>query len=321
MMISVIVPVYNCAEYLEKCADSILNQTASELELILVDDGSADGSGTLCDAIGAKDPRVRVIHQANAGVSAARNTGLDAAKGDWIGFVDADDYIAPDAYAVALDAAEDCEIVMWDTVTLWDGGRTAPDTIPLLPEDRVLERQDWRPALLAQMAGAVYRCLYRRALLSGVRFPVGIKLSEDRLFNLHAMGKAQKLCYLKRGTYYRYMRPGSAVNRYHGDKFEKNLQAMEIAEDILKKYWDERYLGVYTKMFVVDGALAAVYEICSREFPGKSRLAAIRAITESEKLAAALAQYPPEGLREHLLAKKANAALLAVGYAFNWKNR
>lgn len=320
-MVSVIVPVYNCGEYLEKCTASILSQTSEELELILVDDGSTDGSGTLCDGIAKKDPRVRVIHQANAGVSAARNAGLDAAKGEWIGFVDADDWISPDTYAVALDAAKGCDIVMWDAVTVWDDSRTELDTIPLLPEDRLLERKDWSPALLAQMAGAVWRCLYRRELLEGIRFPVGIKLSEDRLFNLAAMGKAQKLRYVKKPMYSRYVRAGSAVNRYHGDKFEKNLRAMEFAQETIEKYWDERYLGVYTKMFVVGGALDAIYEICKAEFPGKSRLTAIRAITDHQTLKEALRKYPPAGLREKLLKSKANPALLAVGFAFNWKNR
>lgn len=320
-MVSIIVPVYNCAEHLEKCVGSILAQTHRELELILVDDGSTDGSGALCDALAAGDPRVRVLHQANGGVSAARNAGLEAARGGWIGFVDADDWIDPQTYATALAAGEDCEIVMWDAATVWDGGRTEPDTIPLLPESRVLERSDWSPELLALMAGAVWRCLYRRELIEGIFFPLGIKLSEDRLFNLAAMGKAQRLRYLKTPLYFRYVRPGSAVNRYHGDKFEKNLLALKNAEETIEKYWDESYLGVYTKMFAVGGALDAVYEICSPQFPGKRRLAAIRAITNNETLRAALARYGAVGLRENFLKYRLNAALLAVGCAYNWKHR
>ena len=320
-MISIIVPVYDGAECLPKCVGSILAQTETDLELLLVDDGSTDGSGVLCDTLETTDPRVRVIHQANAGVSAARNAGLDAAKGDWIGFVDADDWIDPQSYATALAAAKNCDVVMWDAVTVFADGKTEPDTIPLLPESRLLERKDWNPALLAQMAGAVWRCLYRRELLEGIRFPVGIKLSEDRLFNLAAMGKARQLQYLKKGMYFRYVRSGSAVNRYHGDKFEKSLLAMKIAEEIINTYWDSSYLGTYTKMFVVSGALLAVYEICSPSFPGKSRLKAIRTITNHETLRSALARYGTTGLREKLLKHRFNTALLAVSYVFNWKNR
>lgn len=320
-MVSVIVPVYNCGSYLEKCVDSILKQTVKDLELILVDDGSTDGSGALCDAIAEKDPRVRVIHQANAGVSAARNAGLAAAKGQWIGFVDADDWIEPETYAAALAMSDGCDIIMWDTVSVWDDGRTEPDTIPLLPEDRLLERGDWYPDLLAQMAGSACRCMYNRKLVEDVSFPVGIKLSEDRLFNLAAMGKAGKLRYMKKALYNRYVRSGSAVNRYHGDKFEKNLLAMNDAEEIIEKYWDERYLGVYSKMFIVGGALSAIYEVCTPEFSGKSRLQTIRAIVGDETLKSALRQYGAAGLREKLLKYRMCIALLAVGYAFNWKNR
>lgn len=102
-MISVIVPVYNAGVYLEACVDSVLSQTYGNLELILIDDGSTDGSGELCDAFALRDTRVRVIHRENGGVSRARNTGLDAAKGDIIAFLDCDDYILPGMYEVLID--------------------------------------------------------------------------------------------------------------------------------------------------------------------------------------------------------------------------
>lgn len=318
--ISIILPVYNCKAYLEKCCASVLEQTHRDLRLILVDDGSTDGSGTLCDAIAAKDPRVTVIHQENAGVSAARNAGLDAATGDYIGFVDADDYIDRDTYRIALAAMEGHDLVMWDAVTVWDDGRQEADTIAPLTESRTLTKQELSPRLLALMAGAVWRCLYRKELLAHIRFPVGIKLSEDRLFNLAAMGRAKSLRYLKQGLYYRYVRSGSAVNRYHGDKFEKSLLAMAHAKKCIAAYWDESYLPVYTKMFVPGGALDAIYEICSKHFPEKSRLAAIKSITSHAAVAEAFQLTPPAGLREWLLYKKWNVALLAAGIAFNRKN-
>ena len=319
-IVSIIVPVYNCESYLERCVNSVLQQTEQNLQVILVDDGSSDGSGALCDRFADTDSRVTVIHQKNAGVSAARNAALEVATGDYIGFVDADDYISKESYAVALEAMEDADIVMWDTVTVWDNGNTAPDTIPLLEEECIVGRQDWTPQLLAQMAGSACRCLYRRKLLTDVTFPVGIKLSEDRLFNIHAMGKAEKLCYLKRGMYYRYVRKNSAVHRYHGDRFEKNLVAMEKAKELLERYWSEEYLEIYTGMFPVGGALSAVYEICSKSFPGKSRLKAIRAITEHPALKEAFSSYRPVGIREKLLQKRMNLLLEAVGFLYNWKN-
>ena len=96
MLISVIVPVYNAGVYLEKCVNSILDQTFTDYELILVDDGSTDQSGALCDEFAQKDPRVLVIHQKNAGSSAARNAGIKASKGSFLSFVDSDDWVDPD---------------------------------------------------------------------------------------------------------------------------------------------------------------------------------------------------------------------------------
>lgn len=107
-MISVIVPVYNVELYLRKCIDSILAQTYRDLEILVVDDGSTDGSGKICDEY-KKDERVRVFHTENRGLSATRNLGLDKATGEWIGFVDSDDWIEPDMYEVLFRKAEETE--------------------------------------------------------------------------------------------------------------------------------------------------------------------------------------------------------------------
>lgn len=318
--ISIIVPVYNCKSYLQRCVNSILQQTHRDLQLIIVDDGSSDGSGELCDRFAGTDSRVTVIHQKNAGVSAARNAALEIATGEYIGFVDADDYICEETYEVALSSMNGADIVMWDVVSVWDNGNTAPDTIPLLEKDCVIGNEDWTPQLLAQMAGSACRCLYRKELLTDVTFPVGIKLSEDRLFNIHAMGKAEKLCYLKRGMYYHYVRSGSAVHSYHGDRFEKNLLVMEKAVSLIEEWWTQEYLQVYTRMFVINGALEAIYEIGKREFPDKNRLAAIGSITAHGAMKDAFALYQPHGLREKMLQKERNLALLLVSYLYNLKH-
>ena len=102
LRISVIVPVYNTEKYLRRCIDSILNQTYEALEVILVDDGSTDGSGAVCDEYAEKDARVRAIHQKNGGISAARNAGIDAASGQYIAFIDSDDYVTGDMLAELL---------------------------------------------------------------------------------------------------------------------------------------------------------------------------------------------------------------------------
>ena len=104
-LISVIVPVYNVEAYLPRCVDSILAQTYKNLEIILVDDGTKDRGGVICDEYAAKDPRVKVIHKENGGLSSARNAGIDVARGEYLAFVDSDDYLEPEAMEVLLNAA------------------------------------------------------------------------------------------------------------------------------------------------------------------------------------------------------------------------
>lgn len=311
-MVSIIVPVYNAERFLSRCVDSVLAQTQTDIQLILVDDGSVDKSGWICDEYAAKDSRVTVIHQNNAGVSAARNAGLDAAKGDYIGFVDADDYITPDTYEQALSAIGTCDMIMWDAVTVWDDGRTEADTIDLLENSGVLEKKDWSPELLRYMAGSVWRCLYRAELLADVRFPVGIKLSEDRLFNLQAMGKTKTVTYLKKSMYFRTIQENSACSRYHGDRFEKALLCADIAEEILKKYWDEQYIPGYRKKIIIGGAMEAIGEICGVQYPGSNRLKEIRSISGHPAVRAVFADCPAAGLREKLLQHRMNLMLLLL---------
>ena len=117
-MISVIIPVYNVEPYLRKCLDSIVNQTYRDLEILVVDDGSTDGSGAICDSYAEKDERVVVFHTENRGLSAARNLGLDNAKGEWINFLDSDDWMDSECFEFAISVAEDkkADLVFWGYV-------------------------------------------------------------------------------------------------------------------------------------------------------------------------------------------------------------
>lgn len=121
MLISVIVPIYKVEKYLTQCVDSILAQTHKDLEIILVDDGSPDGCGAMCDEYAKRDSRVRVIHKENGGLSDARNAGLAVCTGDYIGFVDSDDYIAPDMYETlaAFAEKEDLDVAMCGATDVW----------------------------------------------------------------------------------------------------------------------------------------------------------------------------------------------------------
>lgn len=187
--ISVIVPVYNAGAYLVRCVDSILTQTEQDLELILVDDGSTDGSGALCDSYAAGDARVRVIHKRNEGVSQARNDGLQAARGDYLAFADGDDFLEPDMYARLLAVREEtgCDAVYCGFRRVW-GERAEVETFP---ERRVLEGEQVRryaeELLKAKAFGAVWRGLYSRRAAGQGRFDEDLSYAEDLLFNLEVL--------------------------------------------------------------------------------------------------------------------------------------
>lgn len=140
--ISIIVPIYNAENHLEKCIKSILTQTVEDLELILVDDGSKDNSLSICKAYANKDSRIKVIHQKNAGVSAARNHGIEVAEGDFIGFVDSDDWIDAHMYEILLEEAKktNADVVMCDATTVYDSGKTQVDTITQLSTNQILKK-------------------------------------------------------------------------------------------------------------------------------------------------------------------------------------
>lgn len=220
-LVSVIVAVYNIEEYLPRCVDSILAQTYGNLEIILVDDGSEDRSGSICDAYAAKDRRVRAIHKKNGGLSDARNAGMDAASGDYIGFVDGDDWIEPDMYRAMYCACEKekaqvaaCRYKQITKSGVIDG--SAGNSVSL-SRDEALEIYvcgDDRYLIY----NSVWSKLFARDLVEDMRFPVG-KNSEDIMFTTRAFCRMERLAYLDE-AYYNYVldREGSIMNEKAGER-------------------------------------------------------------------------------------------------------
>lgn len=187
-LISVIVPVYNVAPYIRKCLESILNQTYRNLEVILVDDGSPDDSGKICDDYVEKDPRIVVIHQENGGVSSARNAGLRAATGEWIGFVDGDDWIDPDMYSYLLRLGVEYHSDIVQCGFYFDEGAISEtmfcaDEESLLPGNaQHFTLNDWE-----RIGNSTCNKLYRAECLRDVLYDPACLMGEDLLFNLHAL--------------------------------------------------------------------------------------------------------------------------------------
>lgn len=256
ILVSIIVPIYNTGEYLYKCLDSIVNQNLREIELILVDDGSTDNSGAVCDFYSERDKRVRVIHKKNEGVSVARNLGIKVARGEYIGFVDSDDWIEKEMYQEMYYHAKnkEADIVMCDACTIHDNNKEA-DTISSLNESVLLNKKEITPFCLREIAGSVWRCIYKKQVLEvhAVQFPVGLPLSEDRIFNLNAMGNSESFYYLKKAYYNRYVRTGSAVSKYYPDLLEITNEYRREVLNVIEKLWgtDKSYKQAYNQQFLV----------------------------------------------------------------------
>lgn len=195
-MYSVVIPVYEARDCLERCVESWLGQTEKDLELILVDDGSTDGSGSLCDQFARKDPRVQVIHQMNRGVSAARNAGIDAAKGEYLLFTDSDDYVAKD-YLEKMGGfleTSDADMVLCGFHHLYDGA----DILKIPGETRIFRMENGAEDFLdlyeKSFLNMPWNKLYKRSLMG--RFDTSLSLGEDLLFNLDYMRRCRKVAVL-----------------------------------------------------------------------------------------------------------------------------
>ncbi len=235
--VSIIVPVYRVEKYLERCVSSLRNQTLQDIEIILVDDGSPDQCPAMCDHLAQQDARIKVIHKKNGGVCSARNAGLDAASGEYVAFVDSDDYLNSCMYEKMLNKAVQyhCDVVMCDCLKEFE------DHSELYSHDiregfysREQLKHEYYPHLLI-MENVEYPAtisnwlmLFRRELADGVRYLTGIRYSEDLLFGAQLMHRASSFFYLKGEAYYHYwMNPQSASHKFVPDKWQDYLKLHE----------------------------------------------------------------------------------------------
>ena len=247
--ISVIIPVYNVEEYLARCVHSIINQSYKNLEIILINDGSTDDSGKLCDFFAVKDKRIKVIHQENRGLSGARNSGLKIATGEYIGFVDSDDWIEIEMYESMLNAMfklkaniAECGIV--ETIsskfkTDRSGSIALVKRLDALK--RIIEKQDF----------SVCRKLFHKQTIDNIYFIEG-KNSEDVYFTIESFKNITNLVCLS-NPYYNYFVFGDSITR--GKYKLKTLDTIDAALYLKEKIYKEENdseLKEITKKFVLD---------------------------------------------------------------------
>ena len=232
--ISIVVPVFNTEKYLERCVDSILAQTYANIEVILVDDGSRDLSAAICDRYAQNDIRVKVIHKANGGLSSARNAGIDVASGEYIGFVDSDDYISPDMYALLAERLNngDCDVANSMYVRVDEHGNTSPSKVTHITDCYIKSEQFVKELMLHTGDVSVCTKLFNAEIFKKIRFFEG-KLNEDLLFMLEVLALVTNVAFVGHIGYFYFTRSGSTSSGYGKaviDMVENSLRAKEIVD-------------------------------------------------------------------------------------------
>lgn len=223
ILLSIIVPVYNIEDCLERCVESIRRQTYRNLEILLVDDGSTDGSGVLCDRLGAGDERIRVFHKENGGSSSARNLGIKNARGAWLGFVDSDDWIDPGMYEKLLGAAlqQGADIAQASRDEIDEKGNRRPD-VCVPPREMVFcPAEDFLRELLLHRGDCSFCTkLVKRELFAGREFPEG-KLNEDFYLLVDMLASVEGICILPEQMYHVFYRIGSNTRKKDKNDFSR----------------------------------------------------------------------------------------------------
>ncbi len=238
-LISVIVPVYKVEEYLDRCVASIVGQSYTNLEIILIDDGSPDACPAMCDAWAERDSRIKVIHKENGGLSDARNAGLAAATGEYIGFVDSDDYIAPSMYGELMSHLTDTgsDIAACGVNMVWEDGKSAS----LTPEgSHILDNNAAMEAIVKEslLKQPVWYKLYRHATIDGITFEKG-KRHEDVFWSYQPIARAKRVCIFDTALYFYRQRTGSIMSEGFSAGRLDALEAMEKRLVFLKDNYPE----------------------------------------------------------------------------------
>lgn len=250
MKLSVIIPVYQTEHTLERCMESVVGQSFDNLEIILVDDGSPDNCPRLCDEWARRDTRIHVIHQENKGLSGARNTGIEAAKGDVITFVDSDDFIAPGTYEAAMPFIDNADIVEFPVLRFY--GTHRQKLLSFQHHSYSDMRDYWIEGRAYEHAYA-WNKLYRRNLFDNVRFPEGI-VFEDVHTLPHLLANARRVQTIDKGCYYYCTNPRGITATASGQELSMLLDAHC---KVIGHWCDDRYylhvLNIQTDVYELTG--------------------------------------------------------------------
>jgi glycosyltransferase involved in cell wall biosynthesis len=247
-LISVIVPVYGVEAYLERCVDSLRAQTYENLEIILVDDGSKDRCPQICDACSIADPRIRVIHQENAGLSGARNSGIEIARGEYLAFVDSDDYVAPDFIYDLYTMLQETGCAIGQCRFAYVHGeplKQSNSSQVWIYRGKSLMEQLYGPEEEATCFVVAWNKLYRRELFEEIRYPLG-KIHEDEATTYRLFDKGQKLAFLDRPLYGYFMENSGSITSAFS---LKRLHWLDAHEERIRYFLEHGYEELLPKAY------------------------------------------------------------------------
>lgn len=278
--VSIIIPVYNIAPYLERCLESVRCQTYKELQIIIVDDGSTDQTGQIADSFAERDERFHVIHKENWGVSAARKTGLDKAEGDYIGFVDGDDYIEPEMYEKLVELA----IEYGADIAHCGYQMVFPDRVDLYYGTGKLRIQDSHIAVKDLLEGTMVEPglvnkLYRHDLFNGVEYDPEIVINEDLLLNFFLFHKVYRSVFLDEPLYHYMVRKNSASTSKWNE--HKVMDPVRVLEKMRREEKNQELRALIDNRYIYQ----LVRVIIFRSNDNKNHLRKLRQIAR-DKLAA-----------------------------------
>ncbi|MTQ47199.1 glycosyltransferase family 2 protein [Streptococcus salivarius] len=291
MKYSVIIPVYNVEKYINRCLKSILSQRYNDLEIILIDNGSTDRSGSICDIYANEGANISVYHIENHGVGSARNFGLSKARGEFIYFVDSDDYLVGNLFAEFEDKlTPDLDLLVFSYYNSFEQEMTEKNrTKKILPYNGSYDKYDFskifKDLFLSDMLYTVWNKLYRREFLleNNLSFEQ-YELGEDVRFNLNAYRNVNKV-YLSQDSYYVYVigRKGSAMSSYNPKRLQYQLQELELVDSLLKDWnIDSSNLDNTVKARIL---MSNIHNISKQKLPVIKKVKLVKEICKSKDMA------------------------------------
>ncbi len=306
--VSFIVPAYNVQDYIESCLNSLVNQTLSEIEIIVVDDGSNDNTGRICDVFMQKYKNIKVIHKKNEGLGMARNTGLDVAGGEYIGFVDSDDFVSLDMAKVLYQNAVqyDADISYGNIRRFFETKRCRDNhsnQIRIFSNEDIVEYLFGR---IGNMPGEKEDTLYAPVVCNGIfkrrifeehniKFVSERELiGEDIIFDIDFIQKCRTVIHSDKIVYFYRYNPKSLTTRYVKDRFEQNIQLIHAMKERLKDYSGHKRLELaLDRYFIAFSRFAVIQEVIHTKGNGfRYALKRIKRICENEELRAVIERYP-----------------------------